>query len=366
MIDHISLTNFKLFKEKTEFDGLKKINLLTGVNGRGKSSFLQSMLLIKQSLDMASGVDKLFLNGDYVKLGNALDVKNSELSRDDNLILSFTSGPQTTVLSYDVDENDNQILKLLKSADEGSIKTILNRVQYVSAERIGPRLLYEKRSSGFEVGPKGEYAVDVLAKATIEAKTVSEEFTERVARLFAIETEDVDRGVSEQVEFWMSKMFGETLVDVKPLDDANIDVMKFSVYNAKDSKPTNVGFGFSYAFPILVAGLTASEKDILIIENPEAHLHPSAQSIIAKFLAMVATQGVQIFVESHSEHILNALRVLVKQEYISSKDINVMFFDESYDRHYKSLEINSKGKMPEWPDGFFDQADKDLNILLDL
>ena len=92
-------------------------------------------------------------------------------------------------------------------------------------------------------------------------------------------------------------------------------------------KPTNVGFGYSYALPILIAGLTAEKGTILIVENPEAHLHPSAQSMITKFLGLVANRGVQVFIETHSEHILNALRVMVVQESMKASDINVKYFD---------------------------------------
>jgi predicted ATPase len=364
MIEKIALSNFKLFKEKTEFPQLKRINLLTGVNGRGKSTFLQSMLLIKQSLLISTDVKKLFLNGEYVSLGNSFDVKNQEISREEPIEFSFTNSENEITLTYQVNEADNQTLELQKYAN--ITRTGLDRLQYVSAERIGPRLSYEKSSFDKVVGAKGEFAVDVLSRAIKNNQVVSENFINREARLFSLEIDEIDRGVGEQVEFWMTEMFGHTLVGVQSIGEANVDVMSISALNSHDSKPTNVGFGYSCAFPILVSGLTATAGDILVVENPEAHLHPSAQSVISKFLAFVSMEGVQVFVESHSEHILNALRVLVKQEMISNEDINVMFFDTDNPDYYQSIAIEKKGKVKDWPDGFFDQAEKDLNILLDL
>ena len=129
-------------------------------------------------------------------------------------------------------------------------------------------------------------------------------------------------------------------------------------------KPTNVGFGYSYALPILIAGLTARKGTILVVENPEAHLHPSAQSMITKFLCLVANCGVQVFVETHSEHILNALRVMVVQKNVKPQDINVMYFDSGLDNYFESITIEENGKLDHWPVNFFDQAEKDLNVLL--
>lgn len=365
MIECISLTNFKLFRDKTVFDHLKQINLLTGVNGRGKSTLLQSMLLIKQTLLQSDDVRRLILNGQYVSLGNVLDVKNQESMRDDAVVFSFTNDGKEFVFSYNVNEMDDQVL-VLSDIVQNASRTGLHRVQYISAERIGPRLQYEKSTSDFIVGAQGEYAVDVLERSIKNDRVVSESFVELMSNLYSLEPDEVERGVSEQIEFWMTKMFGHTIVDVKSIEEANVDVMKIGALKSHGSKPTNVGFGFTYAFPLLVAGLTANAGDILIIENPEAHLHPSAQSVIAKFLAFVAKQGVQLFIETHSEHILNAYRVLIKQEQLEHDDVNVMFFDPDFPEHYKDIPIDGKGKMAEWPNGFFDQAEKDLNILLDL
>ena len=363
MIESISLTNFKLFKERTTFDHLKKINLLTGVNGRGKSTFLQSMLLVKQTLLLSSSVNRLVLNGSYVSLGNALDAKNDETSREQAIEFSYKVNGKDYVFSYQANERDDQILELI-NGDSTVTNIGLDRVQYISAERIGPRLQYEKSTTDFVVGARGEYAVDVLSRAN--EKVIPESLAKMMAKLYSEEEEEIERGVNEQVEFWMSKMFGKTVVNVQSLTEANVDVIKFSALKSRDSKPTNIGIGFSYVFPILVAGLTSQAGDLLIVENPEAHLHPSAQSVIAKFLACVAMQGVQVFIESHSEHILNSLRVMIKQNQIGSDDVNVLFFDAEYPTFFKSIPINKNGRMPEWPDGFFDQAEKDLNILLDL
>lgn len=110
--------------------------------------------------------------------------------------------------------------------------------------------------------------------------------------------------------------------------------------------------------------IITQEGDILVIENPEAHLHPRAQSNLISFLSIVASCGVQIFIESHSEHILNALRVLIKKESLSPENVAVFFFHDKDDSLYTKIEIKGKGAINIWPSDFFDQNELDLKELI--
>lgn len=90
---------------------------------------------------------------------------------------------------------------------------------------------------------------------------------------------------------------------------------------------TNVGFGITYALPILVSGLTVPEGGMLLVENPEAHLHAKAQSNMGYFLARMAAAGVRVIIETHSEHIVNGIRRMIvegKSE-MSHKDMTIYF-----------------------------------------
>jgi predicted ATPase len=131
--------------------------------------------------------------------------------------------------------------------------------------------------------------------------------------------------------------------------------------NSYSYKPNNVGFGYSYILPLVLTGLIAKPGEIIIVENPEAHLHPRAQSKITEFFAKVASCGVQVFIESHSEHILNGLRVcaLNPDVKISHNDISISYFNESFAP--RTLTVDEKGKIANWPEGFFDQQEIDLS-----
>src|SRR6202012_5567513 len=91
-------------------------------------------------------------------------------------------------------------------------------------------------------------------------------------------------------------------------------------------RPPNTGFGLSFVAGIIVAGLAAPGNTVLMVENPEAHLHPKAQSLIGEFLARVAAGGTQVFVETHSEHVLNGMRRLVKQLVLAPDAAHLFFF----------------------------------------
>ncbi|MBK9636389.1 MAG: AAA family ATPase [Bacteroidetes bacterium] len=100
-------------------------------------------------------------------------------------------------------------------------------------------------------------------------------------------------------------------VNVVPTPSGKAFTLKYTFNKKNDFTPTepfsaeNVGFGLSYALPIIVAALSSSENSLILVENPEAHLHPRGQSQLAKLLALAAQSGVQIIIETHSEHIIN-------------------------------------------------------------
>ena len=128
--------------------------------------------------------------------------------------------------------------------------------------------------------------------------------------------------------------------------------------------PLNVAFGNSYILPIILAVLTAPENSLLIIENPEAHLHPSAQFRTGQLLALAAEHGIQIIVETHSDHLLNGVRVMAKagMEGKGRTDAGKVEIHYIYqDKDHPELHLNERivleedGTLDHWPQGFFDE-----------
>lgn len=392
MINELLLDNFKLFGKETKFSNLKSINLLTGVNGRGKSSVLQPLLLFKQTLLRSRSSRQIFLSGSFVDLGNASDVKHVDASVTKPIRIGFQEKDEYYTYVLGVAKGNNQFLDIHRfdstgrsqfsvDVDESTIfydlvpeigqrgKLIMpfQDLVYISAERIGPKLSFAPSSDEW-LDKRGEHTIQMLYEQQYDR--VDDSIIEGMYDIFQdIDEDELSPTVNDVLNFWMTKMFGASTATVSYIEAANIYALGISTEQKGGKavfKPTNVGFGYSYALPILIAGLTARKGTMLIVENPEAHLHPSAQSMITKFLGLVANCGVQVFIETHSEHILNALRVMVVQKDIKAQDINVMYFDRKLENYFESIAIEENGKMDHWPANFFDQAEKDLNVLLGL
>ncbi len=386
MITGLAIENFKLYRQRTVFDGLKPINVLTGINGRGKSTLLHALLLPKQSLMESQWNNKLVLNGQYVELGNAIDVRNDKNSREKPIAFGYTTEKGGLELLFDANSDTAQKLPLVavneKAVADGTRLTnfvteevgaanpglfrLLRGVSYIAAERKGPQLNYEPAPEQGQMDAKGEYAPSLLHLHKND--TFNEEMLAGMTDIFPeVEVDDIqDRSLNGMVNFWLTRMFDFTEVEAKYVEEANVYVLFISTsLKKKASKPTNVGFGYSYVLPILVAGLTATEGDLLIVENPEAHLHPRAQSVLGKFMSWIARyKGVQLFVETHSEHIVNSFRVLVAQETLTPDDVNILFFDEHYEHFAERIEVDKKGHIRDWPEYFFDQEERDLDIIV--
>lgn len=411
MLSRIQLKNFKCFRDMVSVP-LTGMNLFTGINGRGKSTVLQALLLMHQSSELSkTSSPQLTFNGSVVELGNFNDVKNSSSSKKEPIEFVFTFKDESDYadLHYRFKENEDDdlaaaienfhseglfdgkefefdIIRDVNSnqliyRDEADHTVELNflftgledekrpffkfvrdliakfkKIHYVSANRIGPQDFYPRQST-FEfpnVGARGEYTANILALAKRKHDVVPESL---------IADKKTSRTVIGQTEAWLSKIFDGGRIDIKTLE-ANIVTMQM---NAEDSttmfKPLNIGFGYSYALPIIVSGLIAKKGEMLIVENPEAHLHPHAQSQIAKFLAKVSRGGVQVYIESHSDHILNGLRVAVLNKEIKPHDLNVLYFSREADNMIVKIPVQEDGGITHWPAGFFDQTDKDFEQL---
>ncbi len=394
MIKEIQIQNFKCFQNLKKFE-LSKINLLTGINGRGKSSLLQSILLLSQSANKLNFKDKLKLNSKHIDLGNFEDIKNSETKHEEKIFIELNFDDLKA--SFNFSENENDIMSALVEGEiklsdsiemedfsrfsekfKQSIKDIIgedlvddddetmqkidlkyihyydliSRVHYISADRLGPVKYVDKISfSDFiSVGSKGEHTLNVLAKNNLPL----------VHNKLYLGKDS--KSVIQQTQEWLSYILEGAHIEIKG-KDADSSVLYMLINNKNNSykyKPTNVGFGYSYILPLIVSGLIAKEDEILIIENPEAHLHPRAQSRIAEFFSKVASCGVQVIIESHSEHILNGLRVsaLNPEIEINNDDLTINYFNESFDS--SKLVMDEKGKIANWPNGFFDQQELDL------
>lgn len=370
MVTKIEIQNYKCFKETQVFN-CGKLNLFTGINGRGKSSVLQILLLLSQSLIKADTLKCLYLQGEHLNLGVFGDIKNSYTPSSHNIKIALTFDNSNVMnLVCDEDEhseyrasvlNIEEALAVLKSTgdDEGIMK-MLKHIHFVSADRLGPQMYVEKIDlpDFIKVGKRGEYTLEVLNHANRDNILVSDNMY----------IGKDSKSILHQTTAWMSYILDGARVEIIG-GNSDTSVLSLLVNNRDDSymyKPVNIGFGYSYMLPLVVSGLLAKPGEILIVENPEAHLHPKAQSRIAEFYARLAASGVQVFVESHSEHLLNGFRLACVGTDIDihNTDTSIFFFGEDF--KVSQISINNQGKMNMWPTDFFDQKERDLAKLMRL
>ncbi len=372
MLTRLELEHFKCF-EKLALP-LERMTLLAGTNASGKSSVLQSLGLLHQTMRAHEWANRLVLNGADLSLGTVTDVVDQLSSlrsfsigvvEDDcsiawrfegerHAMSAELSNVRTGAQSYDRSPTLRFLLPLEVDLREKAVAERIRRLCYLTAERVGPREVYYlvDRALGASVGCRGENAVSVLFWGRDEDVLPS------------LVIPQVPPTRMRQVEAWMREFFPACTLDVQQVPQANAVTLGIRTSDATNfHRPANVGFGLTQVLPIIIAALSASADDLLLIENPEVHLHPAGQARMGRFLAQVAAAGVQVILETHSDHVLNGIRRAVKEKHIDCSQVALHFFRgrDSEVTQVVSPTIDAQGNVDVWPDGFFDQFDKDAS-----
>ena len=351
MLTSLKLRNFKCFDEaKIDFSNL---TILAGGNAAGKSSVIQAFLFYAYATaqsEKSIDIRKIY----ELDLGVARSL--------------FSQNPTGTDNSIEIEamKSDSSSSMLFKASDKSPYAMELTgyapyvgefNVKYLKAERKGPRTTTQISGSPEDLGYSGEYTPSVIENADNKGIKVHEKLSGgRIKEKFSV-----------QVERWMSAVLGNMEIDIttdniKGFTDTKIknSVTDFGVI------PTLTGFGITYAMPIIVAGLLCSTypESILIVENPEAHLHPMAQSNIGKFLAILSQCGVQVIIETHSEHVVDGARIQLRNDKQTNEMIINFFELQKLKIAVTPITLKSNGELAYWPKGFFDQKQTDLRELL--
>lgn len=366
MIGAIYPGRFKCFQgERFE---LRRLTLLTGVNGAGKSSLVQSLLLMKQAVNTQSTYVRL--NGvDMLRLGQALDVVLGEESLE--LAVEDEGGKRRT-FRFHASNEESLNLSIVppehSQDDEPSFPELhQENFVYLNAERIGPRELFDADSSPEEaltVGAQGEYVAQVLQRRGDTFRVLPDLCHPSTDR------ENAGPTLLKQTELWMRDLIPDLEIRALTLPGVTAAALRFKKRGPHDDwvRPANMGFGVSYTLPIIVAGLLAMPGHLLVIENPEAHLHPQGQSRIGRFLALLAAKGIQVLVETHSDHVLNGIRLAATDEHpLRPEDVLIHFFSGRRQDNVaiaEAITVTRRGSLSAWPLGFFDQSERDLAAII--
>jgi predicted ATPase len=412
MFTSLTLENFKTWRETGEID-LAPVTVLLGTNSSGKSTLLQSLLLLKQtaaspdrSIHLNLGGDEL---NDYFNFGHFDDVLTKGAApRQFTISFTFRRGllrrksgffravygktaagaaviqemtmadakgkgfgvirREKGAYSLYVDEEgqENKLCgKGRNYAPERSIALPVEAIQHLSTDGplaedislairrelesiayLGPLRRKPERDYTWNKGRPGDLGIDgssvinaILASALLHNKE------EETGQMLA------------DVSSWLERMGVAERLEVKQLGHST----RYEIVVHRDGVAANlrdVGIGISQVLPVIVLAYFVPSGATILLEEPEIHLHPLAQSVLAELFVEVSNKrGVQFIVETHSEHLFRRLQTLVAKEQLSVKKCRLYFVErEGADAVLKNLELDQYGRVKEWPPNFFGNA----------
>lgn len=382
MVTSLGLEGFKCFKSLIlPFAGL---TLLTGFNGGGKSTTLQSILLLSRGLRECQEEDLLALNSQHVQLGTPREIFHHECDQ-----VAFTLENEQCKVRWALSQREKEWGSVI-GIDRLEVSEQNERIEYgrgdlsslllplsnrhphahalvkeirdtifLSAVRNGAAELFPSPQihamAHADVGGHGEYGPWWFQR-----------FMDEEVPAKRCHPGEISHYLRRQFQAWAGDMFPGVEANAVAMPEISLVRLELRMGSTEPwRRPANTGYGLSYAFPILVAGLLARPGQMLIIDSPEAHLHPQGQSRMGYFLAKMADAGVQIVLETHSDHILNGVRRAVRDGAISPQQVVAHFFNKVAGKSAKtvpvvSVHLDRQGNMSDGPNGFFDQVEKDL------
>ena len=483
MLQRIRVKNFKSLKDLDY--KCANLNLLTGLNGAGKSSFVQLLQLLRLTATRADelkvdiplakpdfdhvtfedlrycyarpeedvsvsvdfvakdlDVESCYDIGDYENIGgtisrvlvkglrtNVVRVQNSAAKKVEEEVEAQIEECKRGVREQHPGENEFKLLKwidmeafekLRREADEKlkaiqskdaalafAYKSLWKNMKMVSAFRGKPERLHTGggefenpnqwlfSDSGLYFHPEGENAAEFLSQygtaVTMDSfwdweSSFREEGLDYPMYFPGSVSKDrpgENTHLIDQVNAWLSVVSPGVHLSVTTTEVGSEKVyeMKVGYGDGEDIRwfdPKNVGFGISYTLPVILTLLTSRQDDIVIIENPEAHLHPKGQAKMGELIARAVASGVQVFAETHSDHVINGIRVAVAEKILKPEDVNIAFFErkehgaeqdggadgkETY-AEVRNIKVDDQGSLSEYPADFMDEWNNQLMELI--
>lgn len=359
----LNIDGFKCFREDTSIK-FNDITLLTGANSAGKSTVLQSLLLLKTlsqgNLSNSDSSIELDLNNEKyaLNLGTYDDIRNKSndayedfMEQESKDIKFLLDGAEASIRIQDNFDSGSIIKVVTDKQSLAQMKTHLScGFVYLNAERQAPCYEYKRNDNNDFCDCHGKNTGDVIQKHEKDDCSEKRSLNFSSGNKWKIE-----------LDKWIKFIFPDVMLQIS---QSTQDCYQVKVLG---NAAPNVGFGITYALPILVSGLTVLKDGILIVENPEAHLHAKAQSNMGYFLARMAAAGVRVIIETHSEHIVNGIRrmIVTGQSELSADNVTIYFFqNKDNEKRIMDITMDDKGNLSDFPEDFFDQVRQDTLAIL--
>lgn len=320
---------------------------------------------------MGSDDSGFLLNGELVELGVGRDVRHEAwvpgFDEQGAIEIELVDSDRTWAWAarYGTEDDLLALIKAPKRHPSPGTALFGSGFQYLRADRVNPAVSYPRSHEkairhGF-LGARGEHAVNYLRHH------LDDEIPDGPLRHPAATSVTMQR----QVEAWLGLLCPGVNLSATGIDGTDSVRLAYSfgtagLSSSNQYRPTNVGFGLTYALPIVIACLTARPGVLILLENPEAHLHPRGQSAMADLAVRAATAGAQVMIETHSDHVLNGFRIAVRHQQLRPDELRLLYFrSEQGTPRVHALDVGPNGTVSQWPAGFFDEWDRALDELID-
>lgn len=326
MLNLLDVVDFKcIHKEHFNF---KKLNLITGVNSSGKSTLLQSIMLISHYFGEKKFITENFKNFDQIR-NKYTNAKFLKINLDNNILKQDFEGNQLI-------ENKETNCNITKDKD----------VFFLNSNRTGPVDIAPFMSDEI-IGNNGEYIFSWYEQN--KSNTISDELVCASSKT-----------LHTNVDYWLTKITDINLQLKTEKTTADTVKILFKSDMLDNVSPLHLGVGLSYLAKIIIMCLLIPTGKTIIIENPELYLHPRSQSLLCEFFIFIASKGTQLIIETHCEHLINRLRYEIFKNRFPETDA-VIYYKSTTQKKFEKILVNKKGKLTDYegilrpfPTGFFD------------
>lgn len=409
-LTRLCVEGFKSIRDRTCID-IAPLTILAGANSSGKSSIMQPLLLLKQTLEAPYDPGALLLNGPNVAFTSSQQLlsKTQGKSSQSRFTIAYGRGINSVSLTFAPSVREGFTIEETQYVRRSVRLRLINTEPYLMvdsySEDISSR--YERLIRAVLAGKSEpvirnrcflDLNVDALSKATLDING-QDPFTDTIegsirdivhvpgvrsysSRAYPIASHTgmypgaFDNYVATVIDQWQHdtrsalndlvsdfQILGLTSsVVVSKLNDAQIELSVGRLAGKIDSRKrdlvniADVGFGVSQVLPVLVGLRVARPGQLVYIEQPELHLHPRAQVALGRIIAEAAIRGVQVVMETHSSLLLLSIQTLVAEGELAPELVKLHWFTRGRDGFTKvtTAELDDAGSFGPWPEDFDD------------
>jgi len=406
-ITQITVSGYKSISQEQSIE-VRPLTILAGANSSGKSSIMQPLLLLKQTLESGYDAGALLLNGPHLRFTSAEQMlpRVGRGGSVDTFYVGVRLGPDNALTVYfsrqpnkgfeiqqmvHISKNDKTTLRLGMTHDEivanlapqvRDFHQVISREEKTEPEWKVVRdrcfLALETYSKGRRIG--GSYLASIFAGAigavmhlpglrgnpertypvTAVGPTFPGTFEKYVASVVVQWQAERTEGKLEKLGRDLKRLGLTWKVTAQPINDTQVELQVGRLTHAARGGAhdlvsiADVGFGVSQTLPVLVALNAAKPGQLVYLEQPEIHLHPNAQFGMAQVLADAASRGVRVVVETHSSLLLLGVQSLVAEGVIPPNLVKLHWFKRRDDgtTEVKSADLDEAGSFGDWPEDF--------------